>query len=412
MLASFLSLQMQGAIYRGLYSLPSDVLVDCPTGNCQWKDPFVSLGICSQFRDVTSTTQRNCYRYVKTAMIDQFFPADPAQDDAPMACIYTTPSNFTTWTWSGNSSDHKYHTVVNATAKAASTSDNEDVDEIVSFAIVRLPDTKSTSLPFGEVHEYRMTWCRNACTSIGVIGGEVQGRYDDGTSLVFTGESDTNGVLLTTLRPPDLLYSSHSTFVVNRMDMMNIGLFLEDLFTVSQWSRPVFGQADRSLNIGSVLQQSRSLPQLMESLTNSMSDHIRSTANATQISASHISGTSSQLVTFIHVEWVWFALPASVALLTCLVLISVIISEHRSGSRIWKRSSLALMFHGLSEHYCQSGEVYPSAEPHNGARTGLDEVSGMTAIATKLEVRLERVPALGDDWKLVRAEDEGEEKQD
>ena len=87
------------------------------------------------------------------------------------------------------------------------------------------------------------------------------------------------------------------------------------------------------------LQQTLSFPSLP---TNGLAIEV---TNATQVSV-----TAYQIVTFIHVEWIWFAVPASLVLLTCVGLTILIISESRSGARIWKRSAVALMFHGLSEH--------------------------------------------------------------
>ena len=117
--------------------------------------------------------------------------------------------------------------------------------------------------------------------------------------------------------------------------------------------------------------------------------------------ATQVSSTGYQLVTFIHVEWIWFATPASVVLLTCVVLIILIISECRSGAPVWKRSSLALMFHGLSEHY---------AEQIDGCPEGIGQLSSMTGVARQLKVRLQRVPALDDDLKLIRSENACDEK--
>ncbi|KAL9625452.1 MAG: hypothetical protein Q9160_000515 [Pyrenula sp. 1 TL-2023] len=292
-------------------------------------------------------------------------------------------------------------TVVNATASMHNTTDESDAI-MTKLAILRLPDNPSSfDLPFGEVHECQLSWCARSFSNVKVVDGGFQqgdtevlplrtngshwfGPPSDTTSLVYGLYSSQN-------RPSDDRFND--TFTINVGDDATTAFFLTGLFTVAQASFAADLSESGRISIGRALQKAENIPQLLESLANSMSDRIRSSANATQIR-----GTAYQSVTFIHVRWAWLALPVALITCACVLLVLMITLTSKPDSLLWKSSSLALLFHGL-EH--QRAASAPAENGPKHERWATSTLSEMEDTATKLRVQLLRDGSKGD-LRLVR----------
>jgi hypothetical protein len=90
-------------------------------------------------------------------------------------------------------------------------------------------------------------------------------------------------------------------------------------------------------------------------------------------------GTVLGMQTCIQVQWVWISLPAVVLGLVIAFLRMTALQTGRS-STVWKSSSLALLFHGLS----------PDKRGHYGA---LDRVKDLDRVAKGMQATLERTDA-------------------
>jgi len=109
----------------------------------------------------------------------------------------------------------------------------------------------------------------------------------------------------------------------------------------------------------------------LTNLTKAMTNDMRSRFSGTK----RIDGTAWSSERFVEIRWAWITLPA-VSLVGSLVLVCATIAKgRRSQAPVWKSSSLATLFHGLSE------------ETRN--RIGPDSAtSQIEALSTKLRVRL------------------------
>ncbi|KLJ12773.1 hypothetical protein EMPG_12223 [Blastomyces silverae] len=118
---------------------------------------------------------------------------------------------------------------------------------------------------------------------------------------------------------------------------------------------------------------------MMETIARSITYSLLQPSNQTVI------GLTGVTQPFIHVRWVWIALPTVVVLGTILFLSLVMLCTKRHNVEVWKSSSLALLYHGLEK---------PVVED-KGRFTRL---SDMTHHAANVRVRF--APSGGETWEL------------
>lgn len=122
-----------------------------------------------------------------------------------------------------------------------------------------------------------------------------------------------------------------------------------------------------------------------DGLTNSITNVIRTRGDTPP--SGYALGTTLGNQTCIRVQWAWLSLPATLLLLTIVLLSATIVQTRSSGhSMAWKSSSLALLFHGLG----QDGE--------ERKYEALRETDEMEDVAKNLRVRLSP-QGLG--WRFV-----------
>jgi hypothetical protein len=124
----------------------------------------------------------------------------------------------------------------------------------------------------------------------------------------------------------------------------------------------------------------------------SMTNHIRQNGDA--IFSKPLIGTVNHVATCIHVQWAWFALPASLTAFSIVLLVISIIINRKQEAPLWKDSQLALIFHGpqSAEWTTQPG----SSSPANSQRpVQLDTISDMEKFADTIIVSLDWTAPLG-----------------
>jgi hypothetical protein len=66
-------------------------------------------------------------------------------------------------------------------------------------------------------------------------------------------------------------------------------------------------------------------------------------------SATFVYGNMTSPVVHVEVAWYWFILPATLNVVTILLLLATAVLSHRCQTRLWKSSTLALLYHGLDD---------------------------------------------------------------
>ncbi|RDI87588.1 hypothetical protein Vi05172_g2403 [Venturia inaequalis] len=112
----------------------------------------------------------------------------------------------------------------------------------------------------------------------------------------------------------------------------------------------------------------------MNRTANSMTAFMRQ--NGGQGPKHYAKGKLVKTTTCIEVRWGWLAFPAILAFLTIIVSCATMYASNiKSGGCVWKSSSLAVIFHGLTTS--------------EGLRSDLDSSSRMEQVAKTMEVRLD-----------------------
>ncbi|KAF7536641.1 hypothetical protein G7054_g4341 [Neopestalotiopsis clavispora] len=170
-----------------------------------------------------------------------------------------------------------------------------------------------------------------------------------GNIPIFLGlQPSTNGGM-----PPN------TTFRINYCDYSSLIDYTTDLFKATMNSQGVVGSNlhaetdDNSLgsafdptpdrttpNVGLALSQANDIPALMQQIADSITEEMRISVNS-----SSTNGVAMNSEVFIAINWAWLALPISVTILTFVLLLVVIITNHARNMPPWRSSSLALLFH-------------------------------------------------------------------
>ncbi|KAL4884735.1 hypothetical protein BJY04DRAFT_169911 [Aspergillus karnatakaensis] len=95
-----------------------------------------------------------------------------------------------------------------------------------------------------------------------------------------------------------------------------------------------------------------------------------------------INGTAFVSEVYVHVNWVWLCLPATVVLLTLVFLVLTVQVNKTQGGELWKSSILPVLYHGLYENLLSDEEDYRTA-------------SRMEACAQAVDVKLQSSSSVG-----------------
>jgi len=224
----------------------------------------------------------------------------------------------------------------------------------------------------------------------------VRGAFHETTEATVHADSVQNGGSnLTVTVPPSLLSSDRpEAFAVQGATADALTHYLQPLLADEAHTQdyllfgsPVIGY---STDVIQALHTNNDINQTMTDLATTMGNHIRLKG------ASHASGTTDAMVTFIHVRWLWLILPFSLEALTLVTLIATVILSAVRAVPIWKSSALVPMFHGLHVDITKSARVENSEEMETFA-----EHSQSVLVTEKERTALNSIPNLCDAEPLL-----------
>lgn len=311
---------MQGAIMNGLYSLDSPVKFTCQTANCTWPT-FYSLGMCSSCTNVTSAVNGLC-----------------EHSGASQSCNFTLPSGTELFADYRQSSGGGYRTTFNSSAVVVDTGYSTNItNTLVDIAMIKMAynyDEKIGTVMRPDATQCSLVWCaksyRNTTVSNGILSVSDISTYEL-QSFSSTYDSDGRGYNTFTLADGNSGIDWNRTFTINYNDHNTISSYLADFFTTSDQDATA-----RALTL------SPNIPQTIANIATSMTNNIRQGVNATASL-----GTATTTEAYIHVNWNWLLLPLIVVVTGVLLLIFSIVLNLKSEMKLWKSSSLALLFSQL-----------------------------------------------------------------
>ncbi|KAI4125525.1 MAG: hypothetical protein LQ347_005352 [Umbilicaria vellea] len=335
-----IDLPMKAAIHQAIFAESNQMAFACSTGNCTWPN-FSSLAICSHCQNIevkistvpgipTVLSTSNGLKIQKNLPNGYAVLSESRLAAPDLGYTDNTISNFTilgsgeplaygcALFWcvqeiSASVTAGKYHEDVIKTWSNASLRNSGCDKDNVSVCDMNVIGNHILSL-VGNLDDIT-----NYTTNFSV-GVATQAMFEHFLGNFFTGNVSTS------MAQSDLTFSSDfmAALVPSRSSSANgIGINLTNV------------------------------PQLMSNISQSMTIRMRQSAGNDP--NTQILGDAYRLDSFIKVRWVWLALPLTLLLLTLVFLLAAIRTSAQAKVLPWKSSSIALLFHGLSEDRRKAG---------------------------------------------------------
>ncbi|KAK6856418.1 hypothetical protein PG995_006605, partial [Apiospora arundinis] len=312
-----------GTVFQPHFSCPA------PATRCYWEE-FTTLGVCSDYRNVTSIAESNCTKQNRAGSIN---------------CTYTFPGMSDTTTLFGS--------LFHQSAKA-------DVPIFGSFTAVKPLDkgyptmVNRTKLkpPPVQISYAELGWCeqqyRNVtATQAGISHADVKMTSE---RLISTGETYLPDDPMNKMGAFYESYKANSTGQIYNISRMASILpnVLEIILTsnvVNNIYRPDFDR-NIKLDLGYALLSSP-FERVTVDLAAALTNQIRSVDPGDNYNATTIKGKAVYDETYIRVRWPWMILPLAEITLSALLLVASIIVTW--GMPLWKTSGLAFLVSGRWE---------------------------------------------------------------
>ncbi|KAK4692436.1 hypothetical protein P7C71_g4768, partial [Lecanoromycetidae sp. Uapishka_2] len=156
-----------------------------------------------------------------------------------------------------------------------------------------------------------------------------------------------------TLSPPASGGQAPRNYNVSPLAKIPLAQFLEKTFTVNMSAINLFGNTalenmmltEWSSDVAQALWNVEDLDGLMSNLADRMTDALR---NQFADASNSPQGDVFILETYVYVSWPWLILPVVLVLLSSVILLASIVTSLGTSNVVWKNSSLAVLFHGLT----------------------------------------------------------------
>ena len=347
------------AMRAGLYSFAPPSSFVCSTGNCMWSE-FSSLGICSSCNNVTGRTIVRCQ--AGTQYYDY-------HDYNTTTCTYSTPNGANlTAIFASKSRLAPVGTLLSANAYF-SAKGAFDISFIrfgsnyyeSSNVTERIANGSDKAVPVPQAYDCGVRFCEitsapsyhdgklidNATKEVGLrtpkeLCSMNETRYTTDPHQLLPADVSSPPSSEVDVSP---LHHKYMTDCWSYSDLISAAW---NFFHMSLIARSTFVNGDAS---AFYWENDGDIPRTLQNVVRSVNNYIRQGPDSTRVE-----GTAWISEPYIHIQWSWLVLPVSLVFLSALFLgLSICFSMEKS-KVIWKSSSLAMLFHGLSDG--SQGEPY------------------------------------------------------
>jgi len=329
---------LQGVVLNGLSGqvLPPSFACPSPAVNCTW-EPFKSLGICTDFRNVTEGVTRNCTgdgikescRYENiTGWLEQDTTARLGGEDEVdynPKLEYQDP---------GNTYSRQTQTLYTGYGTSGGSLNGP-------WLIVRHDSTawqrseRDTVPPFPHIFTATFSFCEKTYTGVRTADPVSKGQLDSKieiTSRPLEFRSVANTSIHSSFT--DFLLSTadnSSSYTVTKASEDGLKKYLASVlrrtafkYTASS-SRSLGYTYDTAMNVDFLFQNSDSLELIANNLADTLTNLIRNDNTGDNNAATKTTGTAFGTEQFVVIRWEWLILPVLETLLTSVLLIVCII---------------------------------------------------------------------------------------
>ena len=276
-------------------------------------------------------------------------------------------------------------------------------DDITTFNVIQLPNGEQRSFVNSTLSRARcsscqMRWCEKTFENVRSTGnapptyktsvrplwfidgstGEKLGLYPDDVSTL---NSSAVWNLRYWLQPTLAGYLSTllSSYYAQAYDETLTAAYLATLFNLNESENGLLPtQLDLNYNPGALqalVFSSDDLNTTFSRLADALSECIRTGPDSVNAIGQALVSKS-----FVHVRWVWLALPLALIAITCILLPIVAVKSRSEKVAAWKNDPLALLFH----HVDDAIGILP---PESDSKTGPTDLNNL---ADELYVKLDR----------------------
>ncbi|KAK5113160.1 hypothetical protein LTR85_010978 [Meristemomyces frigidus] len=351
---------IQRAVYGGLFATDAaSPIGSCVTGNCTF-EPFHTLGVCSQCRDISMDTTLTCQRWYINSTIHESY-----------TCQYHSPSGsvFQACSLYGMRAPESCFNVMQDRGHTKFTSianTSPNLTTLVNFAAITIHNRNdiqpNKTMKPGTILECSINWCAKEYANW-TISESVLANSTVSTSPLAPSPANST---LVDLKHADISSANYTTtqvlpnmtepltFGIGGREQSNLKIFLANIFTTSLSSAnasanwPPVLNPTQQITMASALFQANggNIRRTMSALATSLEAQVRQGQYGKQFA-----GTAWKTETYIRVKRLWLILPTFLVLLGILFLLASLVRTWMAHSAWtapqWKSSSIAPLFHGL-----------------------------------------------------------------
>ncbi|KPI45566.1 uncharacterized protein AB675_257 [Cyphellophora attinorum] len=336
------ALPMRAAYYNALYGFPTSGSLPnppftCPSGNCTW-DPFVSLAVCSECRDIGELVQRvewtSFSTYANISYVTWALPNEYNNLNISIT-VDTQYANLTNRFSDG---------IMNVTSIWSQPGGDRFPLEGSFMAIALLNGSAANPLEVTAL-DCSLRVCLNEIRAQTHNGEYTETR----TEIEKTVAQEISSNYAWGYVPKDPRWEG-SIFMV-------LGFFVYELQTMigNMFNGTAYDNRNHSLKGGTLafesdvmlsLWEGGNLAAHLEYITRSISIHMREQNSP---GADFAIGSSHTTEAYYTVRWLWLILPSAVVVLVATFSLVLMVESRRTRASLWKNSMLATLFHGLDD---------------------------------------------------------------
>jgi hypothetical protein len=356
-------LGMKAAIYNGIFNQSSSTesIPSCSTGNCTFP-LFDSLAFCSKCRNVTDKTFLSGHT---TGM------SSTGQFGTIANYTFSLPGNYTimitAFLEEGESDPLLYGPVMVSNFGMPENMAQSQLgmsNPISSLAVLQWPQIEQLGYSGDYLKEMPQAWqCAlyfclqtyNTTVLKGVPEVDVVSITDIETPLPVIDQfpSDYDNTNDTTFQRPEdsLIKGGNATFFIPDGTIAAMASYLN--YTMSGSQAMQYSETDEQdrwpNDVMQALNSTIDIAGMMSDLASSITTFMRQSDNRGNLPDTIATGIALKEETYVHVRWAWIALPVLDLLAAMIFLLVTIIRASRERIPVWKSSSLATLFTGLTE---------------------------------------------------------------
>ena len=368
-------LTIKAAAYNGLFDANAaqaraTVPARCSTGNCTFP-PYSSLAVCTKCVDVTHLVAQN---------------GCSVSGSITQCTNYTLPNNLVL---------NGYSEFINSSTGMTPNTKMLDSYGSTLVNLSMLVSQSAFEATPGDIRAYDCSiyFCLQkyqASFNNGVFKEAVSDEYIPDIPGSAISDLDHN----ITAPPGFVTANEQSNFSVGAVSFRAVGYYLSTLLTGS--AQGDIGEASYTSDAINAMYNSLASDSngtsIIKALTTSMTTDIRTNPDALS-NIAFAQGTATQETTYIHVRWMWLALPLALQALGILLLGITMILSFRSRTPVWKSSLLAVLFLGPCSNVSGRSEFQRSVSTFGGNTSS----AGLTQKEMEEKAKTMRVRLAADD---------------